>query len=142
MEVITPEMSGTFILVAVISCIITPILFKKWFPKENGYEQKQRVAFIGANQLTLPVSRELNPNAFESKIYHKKLEKADSQIVDSAFDIIELEGYQESALKEANVFDVDILFISTGDDHENVKLAIEGKNKGLKGLLLELKVLN
>ncbi|MBS4207947.1 monovalent cation:proton antiporter family protein [Bacillus sp. FJAT-50079] len=136
--VITPEMSGTFILVAVISCIITPILFKKWFPKENVYEQKQRVAFIGANQLTLLVSKELNPSAFESKIYHKKLEKADSQIVDSAFEIIELEGYQESALIEANVFDTDILFLSTGDENENVKLAIEGKNRGVERVIARI----
>src|SRR5690606_1713218 len=74
-NVITPEMSGTFILVAVISCIITPIFFKKWFPKENGYERKLKLALIGANQLTLPVSKELSDKQFDSTVYHKKWEK-------------------------------------------------------------------
>src|SRR5699024_357798 len=69
---ITPEMSGTLILVAVISCIITPILFKKFFPQDTDYIRKQEVIFIGANQLTLQTSRNLNKEFFEWKIFHRK----------------------------------------------------------------------
>lgn len=130
-EVITPEMSGTFILVAIISCIITPILFKKWFPLEHTQERKQEVAFIGANQMTMLVYKELNSALFDPTLYHKKLAKADSQIVDSAFDIVELEDYQESELEKAGVFDTDILFLSTGDEELNTTLAIAGKERGV-----------
>ncbi len=75
MGVITPEKSGTFILVAVISCIVTPIVFKKLLPKENGEETKVKVALVGANQLTLPVSKELASSLYEPQLYHTKIDK-------------------------------------------------------------------
>ncbi len=103
MEVITPEMSGTFILVAVISCIVTPIFFKKWFPKENGFEPKQKVTFIGANQITLPVSKQLDKELFEAAVFHKKMEKPDSHISDTVFNITELPNYNEAELENAGV---------------------------------------
>src|SRR5690606_13099921 len=138
MEIITPEMSGMLILVAVISCIITPIFFRKWFPKENGYERKQKTAFIGANQLTLPVSKELSTDLFETTVFHKKLEKPDSQVTDSAFNIVELEDYSEKELETAGVFDSDILFISTGDEELNSLLAISAKERGVERVIARI----
>lgn len=135
MEVITAEMSGTFILVAVISCIVTPIFFKKWFPKENGLEPKQKVTFIGANQITLPVSKELDKELFEATVFHKKMEKPDSHISDTVFNITELPDYSESELENAGVFDADILFISTGDEELNSTLAVHAKELGIERVI-------
>ncbi|MFS0613717.1 monovalent cation:proton antiporter family protein [Lederbergia ruris] len=135
MEVITAEMSGTFILVAVISCIVTPIFFKKWFPKENGLEPKQKVTFIGANQITLPVSKELDKELFETTVFHKKMEKPDSHISDTVFNITELPDYSESELENAGVFDADILFISTGDEELNSTLAVHAKELGIERVI-------
>src|SRR5690606_36948664 len=122
----------------IISCIITPIFFRKWFPKENGYERKQKTAFIGANQLTLPVSKELSTDLFETTVFHKKLEKPDSQVTDSAFNIVELEDYSEKELETAGVFDSDILFISTGDEELNFLLAISAKERGVERVIARI----
>ncbi|GIN57439.1 putative Na(+)/H(+) antiporter YjbQ [Lederbergia ruris] len=135
MDVITAEMSSTFILVAVISCIVTPIFFKKWFPKENGLEPKQKVTFIGANQITLPVSKELDKELFEATVFHKKMEKPDSHISDTVFNITELPDYSESELENAGVFDADILFISTGDEELNSTLAVHAKELGIERVI-------
>ncbi|MBS4193663.1 monovalent cation:proton antiporter family protein [Lederbergia citri] len=137
-DVITPEMSGTFILVAVISCIITPIFFKKWFPKENGYERKLKLALIGANQLTLPVSKELNDTQFDSTVYHKKLEKVETQSSDSIFNIVYIQDYENLELKKAGVFDSDIMFMSTGDEKQNAALAIEAKKSGIERVIARI----
>ena len=48
--VITKEMGGMFILVAVITSVFTPIVFKKLFPMETQQMKKVKIAFIGANQ--------------------------------------------------------------------------------------------
>src|SRR5690606_22506692 len=91
-NVISAEMSGTLILVAVISCILTPIMFRKWFPKENAGERKIKVIFVGANQMSLAVSKELGQSNYDTCIIHKKMEKADSNTADSTFDIQEITG--------------------------------------------------
>ncbi|WP_062104410.1 monovalent cation:proton antiporter family protein [Bacillus niameyensis] len=137
-NVITTEMSGTLILVAVISCIITPIFFKKWFPKENEQERKQKVAFIGATQFTLPVSKELDSELYEPLVFHKKMDKLDSSMMDSAFQIMEVHNYGEEELIKAGVYDCDILFISTGDEELNTTLAIDAREKGVERVIARI----
>ena len=138
MDMISPEMSGTFILVAVISCIITPILFKKIFPAEHSHEKRKKVVFIGANQLTLQVSRDLDPAYFDTFIFHKKTEKADSPIADSAFDIVEVRDYQEGELEKHEAFDADILFISTGDEELNALLGVAAKERQVERVVARI----
>ncbi|MBD8003861.1 monovalent cation:proton antiporter family protein [Bacillus norwichensis] len=137
-NVISSEMSGTFILVAVISCILTPILFKKWFPKENAAKRKVKVAFVGANQMSLAVSKELSHNQYDTSVFHKKFEKADSQTADSTFDIIEVAGYEEDVLEKAGVFDSDILFIATGDEELNSTLAVAAKERDMERVIARI----
>ncbi|EDL63749.1 cation:proton antiporter, partial [Bacillus sp. SG-1] len=83
MEIITAQMSGTLILVAVITCLVTPIVFKKMFPKEAGEEKQIKVAFLGANQMTLPVSRELKSALYVPVLYHTRQDKSNRNISDS-----------------------------------------------------------
>ncbi|KOP81760.1 monovalent cation:proton antiporter family protein [Cytobacillus solani] len=136
--VITSEMSGTLILVAVITSIFTPIVFKKFFPKENNIEKKLKVAFIGANQLTLPVYSELKSGLYEPILYHKKLEKADKGISDSLFEIIELEDYSLQTLEQTEAIHSDIVVISTGEEEANATLAIAFKEYGVDRVICRL----
>lgn len=70
--VISKEMSGMFILVAVITSIFTPIVFKKLFLFEIEQIKKTKVAIIGANQFTLPVYRGLQTGLYDPVLYHTK----------------------------------------------------------------------
>lgn len=138
MGVITSEMSGTLILVAVISCVLTPILFKNFMPKETVTEKKLKIAFIGANQLTLPISRELKSSLYDTVIYHTKQEKSESQIADSLFEVNEIGDFTISALENTEVFSADIVVVSTGDDKINATLAIAVKEKGIERVIVRI----
>lgn len=138
MGVITSEMSGTLILVAVISCVLTPILFNNFMPKETVTEKKLKIAFIGANQLTLPISRELKSSLYDTVIYHTKQEKSESQIADSLFEVNEIGDFTISALENTEVFSADIVVVSTGDDKINATLAIAVKEKGIERVIVRI----
>jgi monovalent cation:H+ antiporter-2, CPA2 family len=138
MEMITPQMSGTLILVAVISSVITPIMFKKLFPEAKAEEKKLKVAFIGANQMTLPVSRDLKSSLYEPVLYHTKQEKAEKQIADSVFEIIEVENYEIETLERDKVYDADIIVISTGDADLNATIAVSAKEKGIERVIARI----
>lgn len=138
MGVITKAMSGTLILVAVITSIITPIAFKKLFPKEVAEERKLKVAFLGANQTTLPVSRELKSGLYDPVLYHKKVEKSDIQIANSVFDIIEIDDYSVAVLEKTEVFQSDIVVISTGDQDLNASLSIAFKEKEVSRVIARI----
>ncbi|TCN27847.1 monovalent cation:proton antiporter family protein [Mesobacillus foraminis] len=138
MGVITPEMSGTLILVAVISCVLTPIVFKKMFPRSAAEDKKLKVALIGANQMTLPVTRELNSSHYEPVLYHTKQDKADKQIASSVFDIVEVEDYSIVSLEEVAIFTADIIVISTGDENTNADIAMAAKEKGAERVIARI----
>lgn len=138
MEVITPEMSGTLILVAVITSIFTPIAFKKLFPKEVGADPKVRIAFLGANQVTLPVSRELKSGLYEPTLYHTRMDKSDKLISNSLFDIVEIFDYSLETIETKKIFQTDIVVISTGQDQTNANLALKAKEMGVSRVIVRI----
>jgi CPA2 family monovalent cation:H+ antiporter-2 len=135
---ITEQMKGTLILVAVISSIFTPIVFKKLFPKEVLAKKKIPVAFLGANQVTLPVSRELKSGLYEPILYHQKMEKAEMPTSSSLFEIEEIPDYSLDSLEHTKVFQAEIVVISTGDEELNAKLAISAKEKGVPRVIVRI----
>jgi monovalent cation:H+ antiporter-2, CPA2 family len=138
MEVISPEMSGTLILVAVITSIFTPIAFKKLFPKEVAAAPKERIAFLGANQVTLPVSRELESSLYETTLYHTKMDKLDKMISNSLFEIVEISDYSLETIESNKIFQTDIIVISTGNDQTNADLAIIAKELGVTRVIVRI----
>jgi monovalent cation:H+ antiporter-2, CPA2 family len=138
MDMISPQMSGTLILVAVISSVITPIMFKKLFPEAKAEKKKLKVAFIGANQMTLPVSRDLKSSLYDPVLYHTKQDKAEMQIADSLFEIIEVENYEIEMLERYKVYDADIIVISTGDADLNATIAVSAKEKGIERVIARI----
>jgi CPA2 family monovalent cation:H+ antiporter-2 len=136
--VIDAQMSGALILVAIITCIITPIFFKKLFPKKVGEETKITVKFVGANQFTLPVVRELNEHLYDYTIYHLKQEKLDEVIVNPVFHIEEIDSYDLDVLKENNVFDTDVLVITSGSENGNADIALAAKKYGVERVIARL----
>jgi monovalent cation:H+ antiporter-2, CPA2 family len=138
MGIIDARMSGALILVAVITSIVTPIWFKKLFPKQESTDPKIRVAFIGANQMTLPVTRELNSHLYETTMYHVKQEKNGEKFSDSLFNIVEVSDYKIETLKEMNVFDVDVLVVAIGDDQKNAEIAVFAKEFGIERVIARI----
>ncbi|MCP8615601.1 monovalent cation:proton antiporter family protein [Salirhabdus salicampi] len=131
MGMIDSQMSGTLIVVAVITCLIAPVFFNKIFKRPEDTEHKQVIGFIGSNQMTLPVVRELDIDLYETHLYHTKMEKLDENTSKTAFDIKEVESYSTSELDSMGVFEVDILVISTGDEQLNSDIAVFAKQKGV-----------
>lgn len=123
MALLTPEMSGTFILVAVLTCLITPVLFKKLIPAGSVQMEPVRVSFIGANQLTLSVSQVLEEPLYETAVYHTKQPKAETNTSGPLFKIVELEALTMECLRETDIFSSDIVVVSTGDEKLNAALA-------------------
>ncbi|WP_088103488.1 monovalent cation:proton antiporter family protein [Halalkalibacter urbisdiaboli] len=123
--VITEELSSALILVAVISCIVTPIAFKKLFPKQETGHEKKKLFIIGANQLTLPITLQIDSEAYETRLFHTK--KQEQEGIESSFHIEELAAFTKGELERVEAFDADILVLATGDEKTNFKLAIEAK---------------
>ncbi|QXE02739.1 monovalent cation:proton antiporter family protein [Terribacillus sp. DMT04] len=136
--VIDSKMEGALILVAVISCIVTPWFFKRFYVRYVETEKKYDVGFIGANQLTMPSVRNLDERYYRTHLYHTKQDKLDESLAQSRFDIRELEDYDPVKLEALGVFDVDILVVSTGDEERNKELALHAKELGVERVIARI----
>jgi monovalent cation:H+ antiporter-2, CPA2 family len=132
MKIISSKMGGTLILVAVITSIITPIVFKKLFPRERVANKKLKVVFIGATQLTLPISLELKSGLYETVIYHME---SDTKISNSLFDVNEIPDYSLETIEKTEAVHADIVVVSTGDEEVNAVLAVGVKEKGIQRVI-------
>lgn len=133
--VITTQMSGTLILVAVITSIFTPIVFKKWFPKEVIPSKKVSIAFLGANQVTLPISRELKSGLYDTVIYHTNIENA---LNNSLFEVKEIPDFSLKTIEKTTVLQAEVVVISTGDEEVNASLALAIKGRGVQRVIARI----
>lgn len=133
--VITTQMSGTLILVAVITSIFTPIVFKKWFPKEVIPSKKVSIAFLGANQVTLPISRELKSGLYDTVIYHTNIENA---LNNSLFEVKEIPDFSLKTIEKTTILQAEVVVISTGDEEVNASLALAIKGRGVQRVIARI----
>ncbi|WP_181349120.1 monovalent cation:proton antiporter family protein [Thalassobacillus sp. CUG 92003] len=135
---IDAQMEGALILVAVLTCLVSPTVFKKIYGKFENVDHTERVSFIGSNRMTLPVVRELDTNLYETHLYHTKVDKIDDKISRSCFDIKELDEYDVEKMKEVGVYEVDLLVASTGDEQKNAEIARFAKSQGVERVIVRV----
>ncbi|ASB90097.1 monovalent cation:proton antiporter family protein [Bacillus sonorensis] len=133
--VIDAQMSGALILVAVITSIITPIGFKKLMPKAQKDKEQKTITFIGANQMTLPVTLELSPEEYHVRILHVHQEKKEEKLSESVFDVEVLPDYEFGTLESYGVFETDILVVATGNEERNTGIALFAKEQNVERII-------
>ncbi|MCY7574053.1 monovalent cation:proton antiporter family protein [Bacillus pumilus] len=133
--VIDHKMSGALILVAILTSILTPVWFKALFKKEQAASQKKRVTFIGANQLTLPVTLDLHQDEYDIRILHVFQENKEAMLADSIFEVESIEEYDDETLRKAGVGQEDVLVVATGSETKNKKIALFAKEEGAKQVI-------
>jgi monovalent cation:H+ antiporter-2, CPA2 family len=137
-EIIDSRTSSALILTAVISSIITPIFFKKLFPKNKEQEEaKEQLVIVGANQFTLPLTAELDKSRFEPRVFHTQQDEKDQKQLDS-FNIQEVSSYDVSIMKSADVFETDVIICATGKDETNESLALAAKEEGVNRIIARI----
>ncbi|AVM23425.1 monovalent cation:proton antiporter family protein [Bacillus pumilus] len=133
--IIDHKMSGALILVAVLTSILTPVWFKALFKKEQVASHKKRVTFIGANQLTLPVTLDLHQDEYDIRILHVFQENKETLLADSIFEVESIEQYDDETLRKAGIGQEDVLVVATGSETKNKEIALFAKQEGAKQVI-------
>ncbi|WP_349410286.1 monovalent cation:proton antiporter family protein [Pseudalkalibacillus sp. SCS-8] len=139
MNIVDSRMSSAIILVGVISSIVGPIFFKKVFPKTSKGEKKT-MAILGANSITLPLSKKLYED-YQVSLYHlnsNKLDQHYSEDHSSIYDVHLIEAFEVEELKQKGVFETDLLLVSTHDDDVNANIAIKAKEHDIERIIVRI----
>lgn len=129
MHVVTSQQSGAFILAAVITCIIAPLIFNKSYVAEAEDQKKQVVHFVGTNLATIPVAQQLRKGQYDIKMYTDK--EKNFSAFNSEVDVTLLDSLDTLELVKRHVFDTDILVLGHFDAMKNYRLALAAKKFGV-----------
>ncbi|MEY8350332.1 monovalent cation:proton antiporter family protein [Bacillus cereus] len=134
LNIISPSLSASLILSAVITCIFAPILFKKMFPKVET--PKPKVSIIGASRITLPLSLDLKREDYDVTLYMMRQNKVNAEEATSHdFPIVKLDTITIEQLDEQKAFDADRVVVATSDDEQNLLLAEHAKELGVEHVI-------
>lgn len=128
LHLIEQNVHDAFILVAVLTCLISPIVFNRMRPQEPA-EQAMKVAIVGINATTIPVALDLKNKGYRVTLYGRPQEKVTPQSVheEVKFPMVELDRLELEELKKHRVFDADVLVLATGTDEFNRSVSLYAK---------------
>lgn len=121
LKVITTQQSGAFTLAAILSCILGPIFFNRFYQPTPEDLPRKRVKFIGANIMTIPIAQQLSNGLYTTQLFTDN--QSNYEIYHSAADLTLLPDLSEDSLVATAAFDADILILGYLNHEQNYRLA-------------------
>ncbi|WP_054949072.1 cation:proton antiporter domain-containing protein [Numidum massiliense] len=130
LELIRPAVHDAFIVVAVLTCLISPIAFNRVKP-EQPQEEMPTVSIVGVNGATLPVGLALKKRAYHVTLYGASQQKIAPESVtqEVKFPLVDLEKMTLPDLVQHDVFASDVLVLATGNDTFNKDVALYARER-------------
>lgn len=135
LHTITATQSDAFILAAVIVCILAPIVFNSQYHLDREDLIQQRVVFLGANMVTVPVAQQLTRNWFDVRMVTDNEENY--KTYNSQVDHLDyLPEFTEEALGNKDYFDADIVVVGFLKDKKNFHWAHVAKQHQVSRVIM------
>ncbi|WP_155287268.1 cation:proton antiporter family protein [Lacticaseibacillus zhaodongensis] len=123
LHAITDQQSGAFTLAAVLTCIVAPIIFNRFYKPEPEDLRKTQVQFVGTNLLTIPVAQKLPATLYDIHMVTDS-EKNYRTYNSQAADVRLVQDMSAETLAAAGVFDTDLLVLGYRQSDINYDLAV------------------
>lgn len=134
---ITSSMQGALILVAILTCFISPILFNRMLPPREKKETK--VSIIGANHITLPVSKDLMNEGMQVELFSAQPADMDGKEEQySRYPLTVIPRLDVTSLADKGAFESDILVCGSLDDQLNMQVARHAAKMGVESIIVRL----
>jgi len=151
--IIDSSIHGALILVAILSCFISPILFNRLVPKH--VPKPLKVTVIGANHVTLPVSQDLIREGYVVEIFSSHSpdvqsngESANNAEVSTAsgtndkgkngYLLTEVNKLSAESLAEKGAFEADIVVCGSMEEEVNLLIARHARKMGVERVIVRM----
>ncbi|WP_070119364.1 monovalent cation:proton antiporter family protein [Bacillus marinisedimentorum] len=132
--IISSALNGALILVAVTTCLVSPVAFNRLVPNETLHVHNV-YSIIGANSLTLPLSLELSNSPHIVKVYSDHPLNRDET---HNFEVVLVSSFQVETLEKKGAFNADKLIAATADDGKNAAIAGYAREHGIHDVVAKL----
>jgi Kef-type K+ transport system membrane component KefB/Trk K+ transport system NAD-binding subunit len=125
LKVITPGINAGFILMAVITCLFSPVIFNTIFPAE--VTEGDKTIIIGGSSTAVLLARRMNIHGKKAIIIEKDKERY-REIKDKGLVVFEGDGTDEAVYRKINLLKDNYVVVETGFDEQNLKIVEFLKN--------------
>lgn len=133
LHAISSQQSGAFLLAAILTCIVGPMMFNRIYKPEAEDRKKTQVAIIGVNIFTVSAAQQLEKKWYDVTLYTDQ-QKAYSTY-NSQADVKLLDSLDPKVLIDQQIFDTDILMLSYVDYEMNYQLALAAREYGVPRII-------
>lgn len=119
MGVISPLMNSSFILMAVLTCLISPIIYNYMNPK--NVHQSEKTIIIGGSSVGVLLARRLHLHD-KSSIIIEKDEKRFKDIKSKGMNVFKGDGGDINIYEQIKLNPSNYVVVMTGDDQENIRI--------------------
>lgn len=134
LHAITPQQYGAFLLAALVTCIVCPLIFNKTYQASFEEVPATKVHMLGVSLMTVSTAKQLSDDWYDVKMYTAYPKSYTTY--DSEADITLLDTLQPEALIQDGVFDTDILVLGDIEDTMNYDLAVAAKKYGVERVVM------
>ena len=139
LNIINATQSGAITVAAILTCLICPIIFNNLYTKDPIIINNPTVHFIGVNEFTVPVAQQLSSKLYKTALYTNSKKyfeafhhKANIQL------ILDTNEPYDNLINSNDVFNTDILIISTTDHKQNYNLTKYAMNQNVKRIITRI----
>ncbi len=118
--VITEGINAVVIIMAVVTCFVSPIIFN-WLTPVTMTEGR-KVVIIGGSSTAVLLSRRLNVHGKKVIIVEKDQQRY-KEIKDKGITVMQGDGLSEDLYRELKLRNDDYVVIETGDDDKNLEIS-------------------
>ncbi|MBE0651144.1 MAG: cation:proton antiporter [Bacteroidales bacterium] len=118
--VVTPAINASFILMAVLTCLIAPVLFNWIYPVD--ITEGEKTIIIGGSSTAVLLARRMDIHG-KKVIIVEKDNKRFQEIKEKGLVVFEGDGLDEEIYRKIKLLKDNFVVVETGDDEQNLKIA-------------------
>jgi len=124
--VVTPAINASFVLMAVLTCLISPVLFNWIYPVD--ITEGEKTVIVGGSSTAVLLARRMNIHGKIAIIIEKDKERF-QDIKDKGLVAFEGDGTNEAIYRKLKLMKDNYVVVETGNDEANYKIVDILKNK-------------
>lgn len=139
MGLLDATMETALVLSAVVTTLISPIIFQSFVPTQEKKE-RAKVSLVGINMVTLTLAADLVKDGYLATVYG-----SDTSNLDAAnarpFPIVEIPEIDIEHLQTQDAFACETMVVFTLDDAKNLRIAQAAEEAGIKQIIARMEEL-
>ncbi|UJF32355.1 cation:proton antiporter family protein [Paenibacillus hexagrammi] len=140
LHIISESFHGALILVAILSCLIFPVIYNKMSPKPA--ERKTTISIVGMNHVSMPVAQELaKEDVYEIHIFTASSSTSATTEISNLHEqniVRQVSQWNEQTLEQEGALEADMIVLATMDDAFNIRLARRVRAESDKRVLIRV----